>query len=115
MGGRVWTLTQTEDTLWYYTYSMPDREGEVNGRKRRVEVRPHGPVKRTKGTITVKEEPIEDQEPKAMTTKDDHKDEELLKDYFQLNVNLADLYKQWGTADTHFKSIAKAFTGKHGY
>ncbi|XP_064154455.1 N-glycosylase/DNA lyase [Anguilla rostrata] len=112
IGGRVWTLTQTEDTLWYYTYSMQDSAGEVNGRKRRGEVRPHGPVKRTKGMITVKEEePTEDLEPKAMTTEYDHKEEEVLKDYFQLNVNMAELYKQWGTADSHFKSIAKAFTG----
>ncbi|KAJ8265152.1 hypothetical protein COCON_G00142510 [Conger conger] len=111
MGGRVWTLTQTEDTLWYYTYSMQDSEGKVKGRKRSAEARPDGPVKRTRGMITVKEEPAEDQEPKAKTTEHDHKEEELLKDYFQLNVNLADLYKQWGTADTHFKSIAKAFTG----
>ncbi|KAI1893033.1 hypothetical protein AGOR_G00139720 [Albula goreensis] len=112
MGGRVWTLTQTEDTLWYHTYSAQGSEGEVNGRKRRVEVRPQGSAKRTKASVTVKEEePTEGLELKAINTKQDLKDEEALKDYFQLNVNLADLYKQWGAADHHFKKIAKTFTG----
>ncbi|KAJ8394751.1 hypothetical protein AAFF_G00041060 [Aldrovandia affinis] len=112
MGGRVWTLTQTDDTLWYYTYSTPGSEGEMNGRKRRVGARPHGPVKKAKGMIMVKEEePTEDQEPKVMTPERDIKEEETLKDYFQLNVKLADLYREWGTADQHFKRIAQTFTG----
>ncbi|KAG9336065.1 hypothetical protein JZ751_003331 [Albula glossodonta] len=112
MGGRVWTLTQTDDTLWYHTYSAPGSEGEVNGRKRRVEVRPQGSAKRTKVSVTVKEEePTEGLELKVINTEQDLKDEEALKDYFQLNVNLADLYKQWGAADHHFKKIAKTFTG----
>lgn len=70
MGGRVWTLTQTDDTLWYHIYKNQD-----------VTVHPS------------KEE------------------EEMLRDYFQLNVNLRDLYTAWGAADPHFKHIADIFTG----
>uniref|UniRef100_A0A914XXA3 DNA-(apurinic or apyrimidinic site) lyase n=1 Tax=Panagrolaimus superbus TaxID=310955 RepID=A0A914XXA3_9BILA len=32
-------------------------------------------------------------------------DEEVLKDYFQLNVNLSTLYTDWQTLDPHFSSI----------
>ncbi|KAK5923898.1 hypothetical protein CgunFtcFv8_000826 [Champsocephalus gunnari] len=69
--GRVWTLTQTDDTLW---------------RKR-------SPVAVTPVHQDTKEE------------------EEMLRDYFQLNVKLGDLYKEWGAADHHFKHIADIFTG----
>ncbi|XP_036389353.1 N-glycosylase/DNA lyase [Megalops cyprinoides] len=111
MAGRVWTLTQTDDRLWYHTYSTQGSEGEVNGRKR-AGVRPHGNGKRTKGTITVKEEETsEGQEPKVLNSEQDTKEEQALKDYFQLNVKLVDLYKEWGTADHHFKRIAETFIG----
>uniref|UniRef100_A0AC34GYH2 DNA-(apurinic or apyrimidinic site) lyase n=1 Tax=Panagrolaimus sp. ES5 TaxID=591445 RepID=A0AC34GYH2_9BILA len=33
------------------------------------------------------------------------KDEEILKDYFQLNVNLSTLYSDWQNLDSHFSSI----------
>lgn len=110
MGGRVWTLTQTDDTLWYHTYNSPNTIGG-DGRKRRAGSLLQGSKgsgKRSKGVIEVKEE--EEGEPVAVTP--DRKEEELLNDYFQLKVKLGDLYRDWGAADPHFNSIAKIFTGK---
>ncbi len=37
MRGKVWTLTQTEDTLWYYVYSHQINTGTENRQKWKVE------------------------------------------------------------------------------
>lgn len=37
--------------------------------------------------------------------------EKLLKDYFQLNLNLEDYYELWSKADPYFKEAAKQFYG----
>ena len=38
-------------------------------------------------------------------------DEAVLRDYFQLSVNLSDLYKIWAEADQNFEKISKQFEG----
>ncbi len=54
----------------------------------------------------------EEEEQVAVTAvRDTEEEEEMLRDYFQLNVKLGDLYKEWGAADPHFKRIADIFTG----
>ncbi|KAI5800663.1 DNA glycosylase [Pyronema domesticum] len=37
--------------------------------------------------------------------------EDLLRDYFQLNISLSDLYKKWAAADPHFQRISSSFGG----
>ena len=37
--------------------------------------------------------------------------EEILRDYFQLNVSLVKLYQQWGKVDENFKEVASEFPG----
>ncbi|TNN27011.1 N-glycosylase/DNA lyase [Liparis tanakae] len=109
MGGRVWTLTQTDDTLWYHVY-----RSSAGGRKRRkrragaalqVEYdklgKEEGPVAGT----PVQEEEEEEQE-------QEEEEEKMLRDYFQLKVQLGPLYLAWGSADPHFQSIAHTFTGQ---
>ncbi|XP_026222806.1 N-glycosylase/DNA lyase [Anabas testudineus] len=108
MGGRVWTLTQTDDTLWYYVYKNQDRQ-EGSDRKRRASVslqKENHSEKRFKGALKKEDESV------AVTVQDtERREEELLRDYFQLNIKLADLYSEWGAADPHFKRIADIFTG----
>ncbi|KAM9350533.1 N-glycosylase/DNA lyase [Symphorus nematophorus] len=110
IGGRVWTLTQTDDTLWYHVYKSQDRHAEGSDRKRRAGVSlqmEHKSEKRFKGALKKEEEG-----PVAISSvQDTEVEEEMLRDYFQLNVNLGDLYKKWGAADPHFKRIADIFTG----
>lgn len=113
MGGRVWTLTQTDDTLWYHAYtSRGSSGGRVDGQKRKAGASLRGStgsVKRSRGVAEVKEE---EEEPAAVTPERDRKEEEeMLRDYFQLKVKLRDLYQEWGAADSHFKHIANVFTG----
>ncbi|KAG1948889.1 N-glycosylase/DNA lyase [Pimephales promelas] len=108
MRGKVWTLTQTEDTLWYYVYNHQKNQGTENRQKQKVEKEEQLFVKRSKRMIDIKEEEV------GMCTvlsEPDNKEEELLRDYFQLDVKLGDLYGNWSTADPHFKHIANIFTG----
>ncbi|XP_044208327.1 N-glycosylase/DNA lyase [Thunnus albacares] len=112
MGGRVWTLTQTDDTLWYHVYKNHDKqeEGSLSDRKRRAGATLQEEIKsemRFKGALKKEEE-----EPVAVTPQHDtEEEEEMLRDYFQLNVKLGDLYREWGAADPHFRHIADIFTG----
>lgn len=111
MGGRVWTLTQTDETLWYHVYTSSDRQGQagVGDRKRRAGVSLQNKSEmRFKGALKKEEE-----EPVAVTpVQDTEEEEEMLREYFQLNVKLGDLYKGWGAADPHFQRIADIFTGQ---
>lgn len=36
---------------------------------------------------------------------------ELIRDYFNLSVNLTELYEKWSSRDPHFKKKAPSFTG----
>ncbi|XP_047438711.1 N-glycosylase/DNA lyase [Mugil cephalus] len=107
MGGRVWTLTQTDDTLWYHVYK---NQREEDDRKRRTGIslqEEDRTTKRLKGVVKK-----EEAEPLAVSSVQNHNvEEELLRGYFQLDVRLGDLYREWGAADSHFKYIADIFTG----
>lgn len=105
MGGRVWTLTQTDDTIWYHVYKSQDRE--VDLRRTAPLHLDAKPAMRLKGAIKEEEETVG----KTLVQDTEEKEEETLRDYFQLNVKLEDLYKEWGAADPHFKRIGDIFTG----
>lgn len=103
----MWTLSQTDDTLWYYVYNKQERQ-EGSDRKRKASVSlqiENKSVKRFKGALKREEEPVS-------LSQDTEVEEEMLRDYFQLNVKLSDLYSDWGAADPHFKRIAGIFTGQ---
>lgn len=111
MKGRVWTLTQTDDTLWYHVYGTPERQRKGDDRKRKTIVSvqmENEPKKKFKREIKKKEE----EEPLPVTlVQDAGEEQEMLRDYFQLDVNLGELYNKWGAADPHFRSVANVFTG----
>lgn len=113
MGGRVWTLTQTEDTLWYHVYRpcVHEDPGLINSRKRKKVENSQESRKKLREVADVKEE--EDETSLCMlTSEQDGKDQEALRDYFQLSVKLEDLYKEWGDADPHFSHTGSIFSGK---
>lgn len=87
----MWTLTQTENRLWYYVYKTQQDS-----------------THRTWTDEDAFSETKEDIKIEANTSKED---EMLLRDYFQLNVDLGELYKEWGDRDLHFKEIANIFSG----
>lgn len=108
MGGRVWTLTQTDGTLWYHVYRNHDMKEE--GAKKRGAGASHQEESKTEKRLkcTVKKE---EDEPLAVTLQNSEVEEEMLRDYFQLDVKLGDLYREWGAADCHFKHVADIFSG----
>lgn len=113
MGGRVWTLTQTGDTLWYHVYKHQDGQVEGSDRKRKAGVSLQVVKKSSEERFKEGALKKEEEEPVAVTlVQDTEEEEEMLRDYFQLNVTLGDLYKEWGASDPHFKRIADIFTGQ---
>ncbi|XP_061864046.1 N-glycosylase/DNA lyase [Colius striatus] len=77
MGGRVWTLRQDRDRLWYTVYGEEE----------------------------------EDERPAEAAKLDSAEMDQILRDYFQLDVGLRGLYRTWGAADPLFQSVAKDFPG----
>lgn len=108
MKGRVWTLTQTDDTLWYHVYRTQERQRKGTDRKRKsiVSVQMENEPKKK-----FKREVKEEEEEPLDVMQDTGEEREMLRDYFQLDVNLGELYNKWGDADPHFRSVANVFTG----
>ncbi|XP_008287738.1 N-glycosylase/DNA lyase [Stegastes partitus] len=110
MRGRVWTLTQTDDTLWYHVYKNQDQQKERGDRGSTADVSLEDENKAEKTFKCDLKKEVE--EPLAVTSvQNNEEEEEMLRDYFQLDVKLGDLYREWGAADCHFKHIADIFTG----
>ncbi|CAL8250876.1 unnamed protein product [Arctogadus glacialis] len=107
MGGRVWTLTQTDDRLWYHVYNNKDAHKEVDNRKRKAD----GPAQQLNKSEKRRKVNIKEEENDVPVTVKKEGEEDMLVDYFQLNVNLEELYREWGLADPHFKHISNIFTG----
>lgn len=106
----MWTLTQTDDTLWYHVYRCPEDSGHINGRKRKKAEDSQESGKKFKEMAEVKVEE-DDKSLCVSTSEQDAKDEEVLRDYFQLSVKLEDLYKEWGDSDPHFRHTGNIFSG----
>ncbi|XP_064930787.1 N-glycosylase/DNA lyase [Columba livia] len=87
LGGRVWTLRQERDRLWYTVYEEEEEDGDACPDKD-GDVCPTGAA-----------------EPDSAET------EQILRDYFQLDVGLPALYRAWGAADPLFRKVAKDFPG----
>ncbi|KAK3565673.1 hypothetical protein QTP86_014061, partial [Hemibagrus guttatus] len=110
MAGRVWTLTQIDDTLWYHVYRRQEDPDHVNRQKRKKAGDSQELRKKFKEMAEVKVEE-DDKSLCVSTSEQDTKDEEVLRDYFQLSVKLEDLYKEWGDADPHFRDTGIIFSG----
>uniref|UniRef100_A0A8D0GVN9 8-oxoguanine DNA glycosylase N-terminal domain-containing protein n=1 Tax=Sphenodon punctatus TaxID=8508 RepID=A0A8D0GVN9_SPHPU len=72
LAGRVWTLTQREEQLWFTLAPGP--------------AEPWPGWEQAAGADTP---------------------QQILQDYFQLHVGLAELYQGWGDADPHFRHVGR--------
>ncbi|XP_030064030.1 N-glycosylase/DNA lyase isoform X2 [Microcaecilia unicolor] len=129
LAGRVWTLTQTDDRIWYTVYKT---EGDHNENRGATEVRIH--KRGRKGPSAIKT-PIKTDSFYGALVKDETEEEipdhlrleagtellegeiankeaqEILQDYFQLNIGLVELYQHWGMSDSHFHRVSQRFPG----
>ncbi|XP_071455374.1 N-glycosylase/DNA lyase [Hetaerina americana] len=99
---RVWKLKQSEESLFFKTYGKPNIDdalerdnGSENRRNRHERVKKGLKTSR----VNVKESP-------GLETEED-----LLRQYLRLDVDLQSLYDEWGSRDPHFAEAAKAFFG----
>ncbi|KAM8930233.1 N-glycosylase/DNA lyase [Pelodytes ibericus] len=121
--GRVWTLTQTEEHIWYTVYTKEVCPEETDDGFR-------APAKPKKRLKTSKKSDVACAAPKIIKTEhikegkgtveglghgaggEDHKKQEkILRDYFQLDVSLKELYQQWGKSDPNFLRVSQDFPG----
>ncbi|NXI32707.1 OGG1 lyase, partial [Sterrhoptilus dennistouni] len=82
--GRVWTLRQDGDRLWYTVYGEEDEH-------RKEEERDGCPAKAARLDVA--------------------ETDRILRDYFQLDVGLSGLYRAWAAADPLFRKVASDFPG----
>ncbi|KAM9475165.1 N-glycosylase/DNA lyase isoform 1-T1 [Clarias gariepinus] len=90
------------------------RQGDLDlsdGRKRKNPDNSQRSGKKLKEIVKVKEEKEDVPSISMLTPEQDDRDEEVLRDYFQLSVKLEDLYKKWCDADPHFSRISNNFPG----
>ncbi|XP_068108672.1 N-glycosylase/DNA lyase isoform X2 [Hyperolius riggenbachi] len=115
--GRVWTLTQEDEHIWYTVYPNIEEEGNKpetgtpkRAAKRKLKTTPQHTIPpediKTEDTSSVEYGPIITDSSKVY-----EKDGETLRDYFQLRVSLNELYRQWGDSDKNFQKVAKDFPG----
>ncbi|XP_077678889.1 N-glycosylase/DNA lyase isoform X2 [Eretmochelys imbricata] len=102
LAGRVWTLRQTEERLWYN-----GSPGGGGGGGKAAAQRPRGrscsPGEATRGAGSLKAP--------ARAAPGSCDAQQILRDYFQLDVGLAGLYEAWGAMDPHFRKVAANFPG----
>nr|XP_033782223.1 N-glycosylase/DNA lyase isoform X2 [Geotrypetes seraphini] len=129
IAGRVWTLTQTDDRIWYTIYKTENHPSEKGGATTmRMDKRCKKESDSTKTQIKteslcgvlVKEE-AEEEIPDFLRLEADtellegelaqKEAQEILRDYFQLNVSLVELYQHWGMSDPHFHRVSQRFPG----
>ncbi|KAM4643685.1 N-glycosylase/DNA lyase isoform 2-T2 [Discoglossus pictus] len=118
--GHVYTLTQTEEHIWYTVYSKQEEIGDElltnTTQKKKPKTTKENKLLRAPQKLIKTEQIKQETEDQSATlpqvTDDDgKKDQKILRDYFQLDVSLKDLYDQWGKSDPHFQEVAKDFTG----
>ncbi len=112
LSGQIWTLKQTDTKILYQVH---DTKGNIPGAVIKSEPLSEAKPGRSKGN-SVKQFK-EEAGVGAATPVYEIKSEEgnsctdILTDYFQLNVSLESLYKQWQAADGNFCQVAADFPG----
>lgn len=83
--GNVWTLKQDDLNLYYRVYENKNAVSSASG----------GKTKKANAKID--------------STKDHNTN--ILRDYFQLHVDILKLYKKWSDTDNYFNKISSQFSG----
>lgn len=103
IGKRIWILKQNSDQLFYKSIARNNEETNANIEKPRKS--PKIPKSHRQPADTTMDIPF--------ATGDSlmNDEEAILKDYFQLSVDLDSLYKKWSTNDQFFNKLSQNFGG----
>ncbi|KAG6921919.1 8-oxoguanine DNA glycosylase, partial [Chelydra serpentina] len=104
LAGRVWTLRQTEEQLWYTVHEEEEEEEGSRTEATGQELQPRG---RDAAGSLHPEAPARE----ASGGADSWEARQILRDYFRLDVGLAGLYQAWAAVDPHFQKVAANFPG----
>lgn len=103
LAGRVWLLSQDDDQIYYKTFGNPsiqlDKSWPSCGK---------GKSKQANLKTAVNSKGISSRPENNVYTAAEI---DLLRDYFQLSVSLAELYKSWSKSDLTFEQTARKFAG----
>lgn len=101
--GKVWRLKQTDDEILYQVLNTEELATiDSRGSTKRKTCTPSN--KRLKTTNSGREN-----YDNAEVGRQQYDD--ILRDYFQLDVELDGLYKKWSDSDENFRKIASTFKG----
>ncbi|XP_064104884.1 N-glycosylase/DNA lyase-like isoform X2 [Macrobrachium nipponense] len=96
----VWTLSQDDAGVTYQTHNAPEPS-----QCKRGESRPRAKKLKIEGATF--DDSLNGQSNEINET--EH--EKILRDYFQLNVCLEEMYRQWSKADNNFAAVCSSFPG----
>ncbi|XP_077986554.1 N-glycosylase/DNA lyase-like [Glandiceps talaboti] len=99
---KVWTLKQTDKELFYQVHNMQSELSEEPTTQMKTE---------SKKLSQPDQQPAKMKKKRTCVDAIETTDERTLQDYFQLQVNLKDLYKKWSSSDNNFSKVAADFTG----
>ena len=103
LADRVWTFTQTDDKLLYKVYHKTKNKPNFNSATQSKKYK-------SPKLASLGGESLNVSEPLGQGHTCDN-DEAILRDYFQTDVSIVDLYKKWSKADAHFEKVANSFQG----
>lgn len=114
----VWSLKQDPETgdILYWVHGPKIQNGanvsknQYNTETEKKPVKRNTRKKKRYNPMKNETEPLELANQKSLNLElPEH--ETILRDYFQLDIGVADLYKEWCNADEHFKEVAERFPG----
>ncbi|XP_013386395.1 N-glycosylase/DNA lyase isoform X2 [Lingula anatina] len=124
LAGNIWTLGQTDDKIIYRVYEkgyngpslpLPDPQETKSKIEMKRDASNQGCDKLLKKSSIKQEIHTSDNVNINLQLIDSDNSSSkysvVLKNYFQLGVNLEDLYGHWSASDPHFKAVAADFTG----
>eukprot|EP00112_Aurelia_sp_Birch-Aquarium-sp1_P025719 Seg8715.1 transcript_id=Seg8715.1/GoldUCD/mRNA.D3Y31 product="N-glycosylase/DNA lyase" protein_id=Seg8715.1/GoldUCD/D3Y31 len=102
-GHRIWFLKQDDEKIFYKSFAKDEEMRTAKSERLELETEGQGGVSQHLKNGLLQNAPAQ---------LPDNEDEDLfLKDYFQLNVDLESLYKQWSKNDQLFNKLSSNFGG----
>ncbi|XP_054770057.2 N-glycosylase/DNA lyase-like [Lytechinus pictus] len=121
LGGSIWTLKQTGTHIFYQRHNHSTCQEEENCDQSGDALQSHrkkrgaGQTQAFKNKKRAKVTSGSGEDGRGNSAKGEEDDgkssRDILRDYFQLDMNLGELYNQWQKADKNFSKVSQGFPG----